>query len=166
MLEGHTISSVPVMNEARIRQKHSLKSSQDEDLTRIKVSYFCVVQMLIRTLKAAGVSPVQVIDCLQHASTMALLGVTASTINELFAPGSPLSEELDWKNLKMLAVLVDFCKSEECQKAFREYNIKVILYNLKHGSPIMIADNSIAIEHLQDNFGEKMEFSLQDNHIT
>ena len=135
------------MSNSKGHKPTKTKCVHDKSLIRIRVSYFCVIQMIIRELKAAGITSNEVLQSLPQELSSTLILLKNSTIDELFAPESLLSRHLHWKNLTLLAAFVNLCASPPCYKAFQEYSIKVATYNIEQGGQIVAADNGIAILH-------------------
>ena len=87
----------------------------------VKVSFYRVVELVIRRFISTAVSPEDILAALPTEIASQLRSQGAKTINDIFSETGPLDSSLKWYSFGILVTLIHKFGDTKCKEGLREY---------------------------------------------
>ena len=94
----------------------------------VKLSFYKVLEILIKTLISNVVDPTDILDLLPSEISSRLQSEGATTIRDIFRECGPLDNQLKWYSFPLLVLLVQRFGDDRCKELLQEYRTNLQTY--------------------------------------
>ena len=87
----------------------------------LKLKFYCLLELLIKTLTSEKVSPTDILAVLPQQISSKLRSEGATTINDIFRENAALDRELKWYSYSLLSQLIRNYGDNKCKEQLSNY---------------------------------------------
>lgn len=92
-----------------------------KETSEVKLMFYCLVELVIRTLTSNGIDPADILAILPPKISSKLQSKKATSIDCIFKENAALDEELKWYSFPLLKLIIDNFCGIECKSKLEDY---------------------------------------------
>lgn len=104
------------------RCKQYKVSMVSKQTSTLKLKFYCLLELLIKTVTSDKVSPADILAVLPREISSRLQLEGATTINAIFRENAALDEELKWYSFPLLSLLISNYGDDKCKEELSNYD--------------------------------------------